>query len=363
MSYCFRRIGLVVVALCLTGSPARAQFWGGGFWDMMGGGQTPQGAFAQGMGMYALGAGRYNLETAKAASIDADTAMRWNQYIWEARRESARIYHEKLARDRERGLANSEAIRLRLRNNPNAGDIARGDALNVVLEELNNPKVFSKAVDYGGKVKVGGAMIREIPFQYASAAITTSVRQLVDGPPPAPLRREEFAADVAKIKAIAAELRGENEELGAHKPETLQKAKDHIMAMKAKVEATFPRTSQDFRDANRYLRALNGLVSMLETPAVNVLLAGVENRPEATLGDLIQFMAVYNLRFGASSTTRQREVYMTLYPMLVKLRDDVAPPPETATAASAPVNLETTEAVFDGVGYNSTEGKGARSPR
>jgi hypothetical protein len=133
--------------------------------------------------------------------------------------------------------------------------------------------------------------------------------------------------------------------------------------MKAKVEATFPRTSQEFRDANRYLRALNGLVSMLETPAVNVLLAGVDKRPEATLGDLIQFMAVYNLRFGATTTPRQREVYMTLYPRLVKLRDDVVPASDAAPTASAAMDVETPEAVFDGVGYNSAEGKGPRPPR
>ena len=51
------------------------------------------------------------------------------------------------------------------------------------------------------------------------------------------------------------------------------------MATKAKIEATFPQNSQERRDAEKYIKALYGLASMLETPAVNVLLAGVEKRP------------------------------------------------------------------------------------
>ena len=99
------------------------------------------------------------------------------------------------------------------------------------------------------------------------------------------------------------------------------------MATKAKIEATFPKNSQEFRDAEKYIKALYGLASMLETPAVNVLLAGVEKRPEATLGDLMDFMATYNLRFGAAETPRQKAVYRKLYPMLDKLRDEVVPVP------------------------------------
>ena len=34
------------------------------------------------------------------------------------------------------------------------------------------------------------------------------------------------------------------------------------------------------QSAEKYVKALYGLASMLETPAVNVLLAGVEKRPE-----------------------------------------------------------------------------------
>src|SRR6185312_5754125 len=78
----YRWIGAVAVALSLAGSPAKAQFYGGGYWGAgYAGGQTIQGSALQGAGAYAMGVGRYNVETAQARSINADTAMRWNQYM------------------------------------------------------------------------------------------------------------------------------------------------------------------------------------------------------------------------------------------------------------------------------------------
>jgi hypothetical protein len=125
------------------------------------------------------------------------------------------------------------------------------------------------------------------------------------------------------------------------------------MATKAKVEATFPKNSQEFRDAEKFIKALYGLASMLETPAVNVLLAGVEKRPDATIGDLFGFMATYNLRFGAATTPRQQEVYRMLYPIVAKLRDEVVPVPGSAPPTTPNVDNAPGE-VFGSMGYDHT---------
>ncbi len=72
------------------GASARAQYgWGG--WG--GGAQTPGSSLARGMGVYAAGAGSYNLQTAQARSINANTAMRYNQYMYESAKEGARRHH------------------------------------------------------------------------------------------------------------------------------------------------------------------------------------------------------------------------------------------------------------------------------
>jgi len=88
------------------------------------------------------------------------------------------------------------------------------------------------------------------------------------------------------------------------------------------------------------LKGLHGLVGMLKTPAIDVILSGVENRPDATLGELLNFMTAFNLRFGVASTPQQREIYSTLYPKLVQLRNEIAP----ALATSAAPRTSGTEA-------------------
>lgn len=363
----FRWIGAIAIALTLAGGSAQAQFYGGGYWGggyggYGGVGSTVQGSELAGASMYAMGMGRYNLNTAQARSINAQTAMQWNQYMYESAVESSRVYLANKARREAQEKGDINAIKTRVRNNPNSVDIADGSALNSALNELTDPKVFSKALYYGHKVKLGGKAIRNIPFQYASAGISTSVHQLTQGGAPAVLKSEAFGPDREKLKAIAAELRKEGEELGSPKPETIKKAKDQIMATKAKVEATFPQGSPDRLAAEKYIKAIYGLASMLETPAINVLLAGVENRPEATVGDLLGFMMAYNLRFGASETNDQRQVYQMLYPMIATLRDQVANDSGPAPRM-APMDVQGAPGeVFGAMDYNHAEKKVAAPP-
>ena len=272
-----------------------------------------------------------------ANAIDANTAMQFNQYVYQSRLEERPGLSRKLARDKTPVREECRGRPGPAEGQPDEVDIARGDALNVALDELSDPKVFAKAVYTASKKKVGGETIRDIPFQYASAAISVSVHQLTQGGRPAALKNNAaFATDRTALRAIAAELRKEGDETGTLKPETIQKAKDQILATKAKIEATFARNSPDRVAADKYIKALYGFVKMLETPAVNVLLAGVEKHPDASLGDLMQFMANFNLRFGAAQTPRQKEVYRVLYPMLVQVRNEIVPVPGSTTDPRPP---------------------------
>src|SRR5262249_17949876 len=107
-----------------------------------------------------------------------------------------------------------------------------------------------------------------------------------------------------------------------------------INGAEAKADKILPRNTKDRTEVDKYLKALHGLIGMLLTPALDVVLAGVEKHPDATLGQLLSFMSAYNLRFGQATTATQKKVYDELYPKLVALRDQVAP--ALATAAPLP---------------------------
>lgn len=357
-----------LVLTALLGTAAQAQYarytyprgygdfgwygWGGA------GGGTAQGDIARGLGAFAQGVGEANLSNAQAASINTDTVMRWNNYMYQSQLEANRRYQENLARKQQNNTRTREEIYRRLRDNPTSADVARGDALNVAFDEINDPKTQSVTLKYANAV-VPGTLIRDIPFQVASAAITASVNQVVGNGPPAALKTATFRPEADELKKIAAELRKQNEETGKHDPATLERAREQLKRLSEKVETTYKRNTPQRRDSERWIKAAYGLTRLLETPAVEVLLAGVEKRPDTTLRDLLGFMNAFNLRFGAATTDQQRQAYSTLYPLLVSLRDKSAKDREAMAGARPSATGEQPTEFFEGMDVKQLQTKAA----
>lgn len=359
-----RACASVFALAVIQGTCAHAQ-WGypygyGGYGWGGWGGQTAQGDIARGLGAYAMGAGYYNEQTAVANSINTDTVMRWNQYVYESQMNANRMHAEKLAADRAQTNQAGEQIRERLRNNPERADIYRGDALNAALDEITDPRVYAKALQ-GGQVKIGGQTIRNIPFQKASAAITMSIHQLVKGGPPRALQAPAFAEDLETIKALGQEIRKQIEDGKDPDKATIDKMLTAINQAEDKVDRLLPANSKDRVEADKFLKALHGLIAMLDTPAMDLILAGVEKRPEATLGELLGFMNAFNFRFGPATTPEQKQAYDVLYPKLVDLRNQIAP----ALAAATPSKSSGTEPgeFFSGMDYKDLQKRAPAPPK
>ncbi len=330
MTRAFRMLAATTLALLLSAATAPAQYaypagYGGYGWGGWGGGHTAQGDIARGMGAFAAGAGVYNANTAAARNMNAQTALMWNQYWYEAQQESNRKYIAKMAAEKAENLQARKDIYNRLRDNPNAVDINRGDALNVILDELNNPKVYVRGLK-SASIKFPGDLIRQIPFNYASGAVTATVHSLTTkGSAPAILKTEPYRPDMEKLRAIGAKIREQDEKGGKIDSDTLEQARTVLAALRTKVEANLAPGTRERNDAERFIKACIGLSKMLETPAINVLLSGVENHPETTVGDLLAFMKAFNLRFGVADQPAQRAAYNELYPLLAKLSDEAFP--------------------------------------
>ncbi len=303
---------------------ARAQYGYGAYGGWGGGGQTPGSSLARGMGVYAAGAGQYNVQTAQARSINANTRMQYNEYMYLSTQNETAKHHALVAGQQADNIKAQNEIHAKLRNHPDQHDVYMGDALNVAVEEIEDPRVYSKNLNKA-KITIGGKLVRDIPFRYAPACVTTTIHQLVQGPPPAPLMATDFDDDRAAFKELAKEIRKSIEKGEAPNSETVKKAVAVVDAAVAKADQILPRNTKDRNDADKYLKSLIGLLGMIQSPALNVILAGVENHPDATLGELLSFMSAYELRFGQAKTQAEKLAYDKLYPLLVDLRDEVAP--------------------------------------
>ena len=112
--------------------------YGYGGWGFGGWGGTAEGSILQGMGAYAEGAGVYNYDSAVAGSINTDSYIRLNQYIWNSELEARARWNAHQARRLTLSKDEYKARLKRIRTNPDPADIESGEALNAILQDLDS---------------------------------------------------------------------------------------------------------------------------------------------------------------------------------------------------------------------------------
>jgi len=154
----------LLLACALTSHPARAQWcyggWGWGGW----GSQTPQSAYLNGLGKYAVGAGIYNYDTALANQLNAQTATQLNDYMAQIAHESAFIHHARTHQEFLRDKTLYDRHIQSLRDNPTPQQIENGDALNQAVRDLSDPRLGSSALR-AATAQIPADVIAEVPFE------------------------------------------------------------------------------------------------------------------------------------------------------------------------------------------------------
>jgi len=309
--------------------------WGG--W-----GATPEGDLARGLGSLYSGAGIYNQETAAANSINADTAIRLNEYLYESQLVSTRHYHQvkdaRLAKDTSAYQAHLK----RIQDNPTDREIQDGDALNGALDQLGDPRIHGSALRMATD-PVDAQLIRDIPFRNASEAITITLNEFKNASkwPPA-LRADRFIEDHRNFQRLIDSAK-KQDEVGDVDPETLDQLRQVMSSVKSKINAE-PLSARDQRDANNFVKGILALIRMVEKPDVKVVLDELRTMKTTSIGNLLAFMHTFNLRFGPAETPKQRLAYERLFPLVDQARDRIlndlkpAPRPDQSRADAASIH-------------------------
>jgi len=319
----------VIVSLSSLAGTARAQ-WGNGYYPFGYGGYgwggwggTAQGDIARGLGYFNMGAGIYNQETAVARSINTDTAMRWNTYIYQSQQEATRHYFARrdaaLAKDRNA----YDTLMKRIQDDPSPRDIENGDALNAALDQLSDPRIHSSALRMAD-TPLAAKTIREIPFRHGSEAMVFSLEQLkASSHWPAVLLEPRFAAERAEFEQAVDQVRKENQENGQISAQTLAQIRAVILRLKSKLAGMPLADPAENQEALNFVKTVTALARMLEKPDIDQVLAELAKMDKTSVGNLLAFMHTFNLRFAPATTPRQRQVYAELFPVLDQTRDRI----------------------------------------
>jgi hypothetical protein len=311
----------------------------------------------RGAGVAAAGAGAYNQQTAVARSINANTAMQVNQYMYEVNKTNAKTYYARSANRQKEESAVGEKHYNQVHDHPSPHDIQTGDALNVVLDELTNPQVYSQVLKRATQ-PIDTQLVKNIVFAYAANMIAISLDELsARGVPDYLLTTADFAQERAALKELFPKVRKEVEYKGVASAETLAECRVHIKALKDKVDSLLPPDSPNRLESDNFLKALFGLTKMLQRPSVAQYLEELDKVKSTTLGHLISFMYTFNLRFGASKTPEQGQAYVQLFPLLVALRDNAqAPSANPYTTSSGPKDPKALSSYFSQMQYDPKHG-------
>ena len=322
MLRCMRMLVGLLLILSMTGRDARAQ-WGYGGWAWGGGGaSTPQSAALQGAGYYAMGAGVYNLDTAQARSINANTAMKYNDYVAQVTHESARLHAARVNQQFAKNRALYDARQKQLRDNPSNRDIEIGDALNVAVADLSDPRLGSSALR-AAKVTVPASLIATVPFVYASERVTLMLDDLRTSVKwPEVFEGERFAKDREMFDDLRSRIRQEAD-AGDASAKILREAKGFVQDLRAKVEAQPLKDPDHQKEALRFLTACTSLLGLLEKPNIGPALLELRKIQDTMVGNLLGFMHAFNLRFGAAKTPTEREAFHRLFAILDQTRDQI----------------------------------------
>lgn len=301
------RILGTLVFLVMPAQAARAQMF------FLGPGSTPQGDILRGEGIFLQGAGSYLYSEAVSNSINVDTSIRLNEYLWNVAKNENRENAEHRAAVIDRNRENYEKIRRRIRENPDDNDLEKGDALNDLMKQLLDPQIAPSSFRQS-PVLLTGDTVRGIPFFYGPEDATFSMRRLsAKGSWPVGLRGKAFAGERRAYERAFDDALDQQIE-GKLSREAIARVERALGDLVDRLPKVIPPSSDKvYIEARDFLERMRVSKELLKRRAIEQMLGEIDKYSGTSIHDLMVFMQKYNLRFGVPALGYERELYPRLY--------------------------------------------------
>ncbi len=296
--------------------------------------QTAEGATLRGAGAYLKGLGWYNLNTAQANAINADTAIKWQRDLRKLAQDDrdlrARFAAGKTARleDVKRRLRDREQ---QLRTNPSGNDVVSGEALNVLFFDLTDPD-FTTDRWLKNPVKLpNGMSVKDLTFQFMSASNSSDSSKLlskgvialsrldIEGKWTTALSVDALASERTSYEKAYAKVR--DQVLAGKLTVDALLAMDRTLdSLKSKVQTAVPMERGFRTEATRCVDDLKTATRMFDASTVEYakeMLLDTQEHDAKTVLELVRFMLKYRLQFATTERSPAgRELYGELYELM-----------------------------------------------
>jgi hypothetical protein len=320
-----RTFVLTALAVGLLGTVAEAQLP-----VFVGAGSTWQGDYLRGVGIEAYGLGLYNEKTAIAGQINANTFMVLNEYFAAVSKNEGREHAERRRQELKDINERRKQIYDRIHDNPEMRDVFTGDALNVILSDVTNPKVDDSTSRYA-QVPLDPGFIRQIPFKLGEKGETFSMNRLSMKKKWAvqfqndryKLLCKDYQRAVQKALDLAIDGKMKDEAIAA-----VEKAVDNLEdTLKRDPFLADPRNQRLYSEAKSQLETLRRTERLFKTTQMQPVFADIDIYSGTTVDELRVFMRRHRLSFADADSHDERDLYPKLYTAL-KLHRDKAGIPE-----------------------------------
>ena len=308
------------IVLASFGTSARAQF------NFVGPGSTPQGDYLRGVGVASFGIGIGDLFEAQATAINTNTWMTLNEYIYESitheNQVNAQHRHALIVMHKEA----YDAVRKRILERPEARDVTRGDALNAVLKQMNDPRIqesTSKSVD----VQLSSDEVRRIPFKLGSKGVErfSIARLTAKGASKEPIAFQDrrFDFERKKFEHALAEVLEEQYRKAVQK-QSIDALARTVDDLERRLDQVFgPSQETRYIEGKNRLKEMRKTVEMLKFTAIERALGDLDRYGGTTVNDLRVFMQKHQLEFADAENPDEIGLYPELYAKLVAHKDRV----------------------------------------
>ncbi len=282
---------------------------------------TLQEGLLRGWGEAAIGMGFFNFYSASALAIEAETAMRLNEYEYQSFLEWERRHRERKEYDHRRQVNAWAKIHRRLIDAPELSDIHRGDTLNALARRIVS---MSPSGNRFVKVGVPGGTIDRIRWIHVPTKSTFSLARLdIKGHWPRPLNDPVHATARKDYEEALDRVLDQvfRQQLESPALDDLDRAIENLGGGVSVLSGSAH--DIDRKLGREFLDQLADSARMLRHPGIEAMLRDEMNYRGTTVTDLLTFMKRHGIQFSNAETPTERDLYQQLYALMSAHRAEI----------------------------------------